>query len=114
MDLYKEYLKERSDVDLLIDPQGFVAFKCYQDRGEIFIVDLFVTREARGSHIYPQLMARLIDAHPWATHLTGTLFLDSQANANATLLAALKSGWKVVGATNNTIAIVREIKKCQD
>jgi len=111
MDLYREYLKERSNVGLIQKEGGFVAFKSYEERGEIFIVDLFVTKAARGSSVYPQLMSELISAHPWATHLTGTIFLESQDTASATLLSALKSGWVVVGANNNTIAILRKITR---
>lgn len=113
LDLYTEYVKERGDVEVIPDPEGrgFVAIKCYQDRGEIYIVDLFVKKEARGGNTYPLLVDEIIRQHPWASFLTGSIHLDSNATAQQTLLSALKSGWEVVRAEQNMLTILRKVRK---
>lgn len=111
LDLYTEYMKERSGVDVIVAPErnGFVAVKCYKDRGEVFIVDLFVKKEARGGNTYPLLVDEIIRQHPWASFLTGTIYLEDNATAQHTLLAALKSGWEVVRAEGGAVHILRKV-----
>jgi ribosomal protein S18 acetylase RimI-like enzyme len=60
MSLYKQYLKEREDLEVLENPYGFISFKFDEENKSCFIQDWYVKPEYRVKGVGHKL-ADLVD-----------------------------------------------------
>lgn len=59
MELYKQYLKEREDIDLIHTDDCFITYKVYEDNTAA-IIDIYSKPEVRGKQVMRGLVEDLI------------------------------------------------------
>ena len=59
MELYKQYLKEREDIDLIYTDECFITYKVYEDNTAA-IIDIYSSPEVRGKQVMKALVEKLI------------------------------------------------------
>ena len=59
MKLYKQYLKEREDIDLIYTDDCFITYKVYEDNTAA-IIDIYSSPEVRGKQVMKKLVEDII------------------------------------------------------
>lgn len=59
MELYKKYLKEREDIDLIYTDDCFITYKVYDDNTAA-IIDIYSEPEIRGRQVMKSMVEQLI------------------------------------------------------
>lgn len=59
MELYKQYLKEREDIDLIYTDDCFITYKVYDDNTAA-IIDIYSKPEVRGKQVMKGLVEDLL------------------------------------------------------
>ncbi|MBL7545620.1 MAG: GNAT family N-acetyltransferase [Bdellovibrionaceae bacterium] len=106
--LYSKYIKSRENADILEDEHSFVTYKI--SNGELIVLNLFVDKEARKNGFCRSLIVQLEDIarENSCKLMTGNIHLIDPG-ANETMQAALKIGFKLGTANQNTILIYKNI-----
>lgn len=106
--LYAKYHAERTGGSLLENEHGFIAYRIAGH--ECFIVDMFIAPEKRRTPLFKKMMGELeiFAKSSGGTLLTANIFLNDPGASN-TLIAALKSGFKVTGTGNGVLLITKDI-----
>lgn len=102
--LYAKYINERLGHEILENETGFIVYKV--NGKEVFIVDMYVRQGMRKNGLGSDLIKNLIGLATFheAEVITANIHLFD-VNANSTLMAALKTGFKVVRADQNILLI---------
>lgn len=102
--LYSKYIKERLGHEIIENDSGFIVFKV--NGKEVFIVDMYVRQGMRKNGLGSDLIKNLtgIATFHKAEVITANIHLFDK-NANNTLMAALKVGFKVIQADQNILLI---------
>ena len=106
--LYAKYLKERQDIDVLENKNGFITYKISGD--ECFIVDMCIDQEIRAlgnARLFINELEKIAKEKS-CKYISGNIHLWDKG-ANNTLIAALNIGFKVVKAEQGILVIVKEI-----
>lgn len=110
MNFYKEYISERLGQSLLETQAGFVAYKCQPP--ECFINEYFVTQAHRKDKLGAKdLLEKLeqIAINENCSFISGVVYIADPGSAR-TLKAAMKYGFKITSAQNNSCVIVKKVK----
>lgn len=59
MELYKQYLKEREDIDLIYTDECFITYKVYEDNTAA-IIDIYSSPKVRGKQVMKALVEKLL------------------------------------------------------
>ena len=59
MELYKQYLKEREDIDLIYTDDCFITYKVYEDNTAA-IIDIYSSPKVRGKQVMKGLVEKLL------------------------------------------------------
>lgn len=59
MELYKQYLKEREDIDLIYTDECFITYKVYNENTAA-IIDIYSKPEVRGKQVMKGLVEELV------------------------------------------------------
>lgn len=108
MELYREYIKERENSNLLVNENGWLSYKV--NGQECFIVDMFIKKESRGTGLLDKMISDLKDIAllSQCEIIVANIHLNDKG-ANHTLKAAFKLDFSVVRADHNIIVIVKQI-----
>ena len=60
MELYKQYLKERDEVELIHNDDCFITYKIY-DNNTAAIIDIYSRPEVRGQQVMKKFIEELIE-----------------------------------------------------
>lgn len=106
--VYAQYVKERSNADILEDESGFIVYTI--SNGECFIHEMSVRQVVRGQGYGKSLIADLekIAKENKCEAITANVHLWDKGAAN-TLTAAFKTGFELGRAENNTILIIKKL-----
>lgn len=106
--LYKLYVKERLDQEVIEMDHGFITYKINDN--EVFIQDMFVRDGYRKQHFGKTLVDRVeeIARENNKKYVTATI-LPSAGGATVSLLGALSIGFKLIGADKNCVIIGKEV-----
>jgi predicted GNAT family acetyltransferase len=104
MKLFESYIKEREGFELIQNEDSFVTYKIRD--GECFIGHIYVKDDVRQGGKAKLMVKRLIDiAKDNGCHaLVATIDLHV-GNPHNTLIAALKTGFKIYKANNDVLII---------
>ena len=111
--LYSKYIKEREGIDTVVheNGHGYATYKKLDD-GSYYLIDIFVEKEYRRSHIATQLSEQVkqIALADKATTMLGSVCLTTNG-VTESLKAVLGDGFKYSHASNNTLYFKKEIKE---
>lgn len=109
MSLYSQYLKERTNKQILETEQGFVTYQIFGK--ECYIEDIFVIPSLRKERVATKLADEVseIAKTQGCTHLTGSVCLTS-SNSTQSLKVLLGYGMTLLKSEINMIYFVKEIK----
>ena len=109
MDLYREYLKEKNNIELLVHEFGFLSYSLLPEGA--FLEDLFVIPKKRRQGVYKNLIAQFIKIARLKGYkrLIGRVGFECNQTANDTLKASLNFGWKVCKLTPEEVWIALDI-----
>ena len=107
MDLYKEYIKERENADIIIKGDGFLKYNIIN--GICLVADIFVREESRNI-LVTQMMREVTSI----AKESGCLLLEAHVHLNTnnpelSLKACLAFGFKPIEANLNIIYMTKEI-----
>lgn len=110
MSLYASYVQERTN-DVVIEEEHAFATYRYLDGGtSIYLVDIFVDRDHRKSHIATDLADRVarMGRNHGCTEMIGTVSLDAK-NATTSLKVLLAYGMELKSAGPGFIVLRKEL-----
>jgi len=109
MSLYSEYLLERTSIQIIETPQGFITFKFNSDNS-CYIEDLYVKPEFRRSHVASELADQVcvIARSKGCTKLLGSV-VPSAKNSTASMLILAAYGMKLSRSMNDFIVFEMEL-----
>lgn len=114
MELYKQYLKEREDIELIYNQSGFISYyeSAIQNNKCIHIEDLFVQKEMRGSGIGQYLGNKVeeIAIRNNINYLTCNIIKSTNGWQNALRLFKI-FGFEVKAEINDKIFLVKQLNK---
>lgn len=109
MEMYKKYIKERENSDLVEVAHGFATYR-HIEADTVYLVDIFVEEEYRQDGIGKTLSHEVakIAKELGATKLAGSICLG--ANGVTLLMAALiGDGFKFTHANGNMLYFIKDI-----
>jgi predicted GNAT superfamily acetyltransferase len=108
--LFANYLLEREGAKILENESGFLIYKITGE--ECFIKDLCVSKDVRQQSKCRDLIASLsgIAKQAGAKYLTGNIFIKDKGHM-VTLIAAHALGFKLVGANNDVLMILKDLEE---
>lgn len=109
MDLFKRYLLERENKQVIQNETGFIIYKLFEK--ECFIADMFILPENRSSQALSLFINELsgIAKKHGCVCLTANIHVADSANQK-TLRAAFKMGFTIFAANNNIIMISKDLE----
>lgn len=108
--MYKEYIKEREDADLVHDEKGFATFK-YMDDNSVYIIDIYVRKEYRKEGIASKYADMIVEQakERGCKFVLGTV--SENANNSETSKRVLEAyGMRYLKDYNDLKWYVKEIK----
>lgn len=109
MNLYKQYLKERTNTDIVESEFGFATYTITNK--DCYIEDIYIVKEKRKSYEASKLASKIqkIAIASNCTRLLGSV--DLKANSPTTSMKALLGfGFKVLSSTENFIWFIINLK----
>lgn len=106
--LYAQYIQEREGFEIIEDELGFATYIISGD--ECYIRDIYVLPEYRKINIassYSDQIAK-IAKEKGCKVLTGTVFPSAKGSTES-LMAVIKSGFKIANSTNEKIILIKEL-----
>jgi hypothetical protein len=113
MELFKEYLKERENKEVIENEYGFLIYKIFGKDKECFIADFYIRPAFRKTVVVGNFINELkkIGLEHGCETMTACLQV-SDAGHKRTLLAALKLGFNIISANNNSMVILKNLGGC--
>lgn len=105
---YGQYIKERENLDILENENGFFTYKI--NGNECYIKDIFILKDARRSGVATSMAEEIskIAKENGCTFLTGTC-VPSTNGATESLKAMFSYGFKVHSSQNDLIVLIKEL-----
>ena len=115
MDMYRQYLKERTDTELVTSDQGFATYTTtFSDGGyfDCYIEDIYVIPEARRGRAASRLADKimLIAKQQGCDRLLGSVDLNA-ANPTTNIKVLLGYGFEVFKSEENFIWFKKTIQE---
>lgn len=109
MSLFADYLRERTNTQIIEIPQGFCTYKFMEDN-TIYIEDIFTLPEFRRSNVASQLADQVCDIgrEKGCTHVIGSV-VPSAKNSTASISVLIAYGMKVDRSMNDFIVFKKEL-----
>ncbi len=109
MSLYKDYIKEREDKDIVESDDGFATFKIFPN-GECYLQDLYVVPSKRQSGLATELANKIVDIarERNCKTLVGSVCTDDQ-NATRNMKVFLAYGMRINKVMGNMIFLNKDI-----
>lgn len=106
--LYAKYISEREDAKIIENESGFLTYKIFNN--EILILNLFVDKDCRKKGICTNLIYELegIAKENRCDIISGYIQIND-IGCNSTLFTALKIGFKIGAANQQSILIYKKI-----
>jgi hypothetical protein len=108
MNLYKKYIKEKYDRDIINGNECFIEYKKYSD-GSLYIYTLFVSKEARDNGLGFGLEQILIEKEK-----PTMIFCDIDLTSNNAELALIqiikKAKYKIHESHSDKIILVKDLR----
>lgn len=110
MSLYSEYLKERTNDEILETHEGFATYRFLPDTKSVYIVDIYVIPEARKKGVAGELADKIMDIAitKGCKEMIGTV-VPSAKGATTSLKVLLGYGMTLKSATENLIIFRKEL-----
>lgn len=80
MELYKQYLKERDEVELVHNDNCFITYKLYEEDKSAAIIDIYSRPEVRGQQVMKKFVEDLIEEFKKKNIETVYGFTDERTN----------------------------------
>ena len=109
MSLYADYLKERTNDNILETEHGFATFR-YLNEKQVYIIDIYVIPQFREEGIAAR-MANAIGMEAKSvgcTEMIGTVNLGTN-NTKQSLIVLMKYGMDLLRAENNMIILKKDL-----
>lgn len=108
MSLYKDYLEERTDIEILEREDGFATYSISGE--ECYIRDIFVVKEKRNQHAAASMANEISDIaiSRGCKYLTGTVSPTAKGS-DVSLKVLMAYGMKLYSAQNNLIIFKKDI-----
>ncbi len=108
MKYYAQFIKDREGLDLLEFPEGFLTFKI--DGDECFVANLFIHPDFRGTQALFRFYEKLekIALEKNAKFISANIHINDHG-FNRSLKAALKLGFSLVQAQNNSVIVFKKL-----
>lgn len=111
MELYKKYIKERLNADIIYDDCGFLQYQIEKDI--CFINELYIDPKHRNQKKALEMVNLLVDILyaldvPKIKSIIATVFINTNGYERA-LYSALKYGFKICKLENNCIYLQKEL-----
>lgn len=109
MSLYKEYIKEREDKDIIESDSGFATYKIFNN-GECYLQDIYVVPNKRKSGLASEMADQVVDiAKENGCHtLLGSVCVDGN-EPTRNLKVFLNYGMQVQKIIGNMIFLTKNI-----
>ena len=113
--MFLEYLEEEEGKNTVnIEDKAFFSFTINPQTGEMFVPDLFIKREHRGTEMRNKVLKEVLNqaALNKAQFITGTVFMN-EANKdrfNKKLFFYERLGFKPVNILNNVVILQRNLE----
>jgi len=109
MKLYKQYLKERENIELIEDDHGFATYRKL-DNGDYYIIDIYIEPEFRRSGLARELSKKIKDIaiEDKATKLIGSVCISTN-NVTVSMAAVIGDGFKFTHANGNMLWFSKDI-----
>lgn len=108
MSLYADYLKERTSLEVIEEPYGFVTY--YLNGNECYLQDIYIIPSERKNHKARSLADRVseIAKEKGCTILVGSVSVLAK-NPEASLLVLISYGMKLHSLANDLIIFKKEL-----
>lgn len=108
MDLFKEYLKERENKEVIENEYGFIIYKLFDK--ECFIADFYIKPAFRNTIVLPNFIDQLakIAKSSECDHISAKLYIADNGHQK-TLMAAFKMGFNILSTNNDCIIIIKKL-----
>lgn len=110
MELYKEYVSEREGFEVLSDKDSFISYKLISPE-ELYIADMFIKKPLRKIGKGRELIEAVSDiAKGRGCKILSANVRLNDPGASNTMLGALMVGFRIFGANNQSIIIVKDLE----
>lgn len=109
MSLYADYLTQRTEDHIIENDMGFITWR-YMPNNQVYIVDLYVRPESRGSHVASDLADMVVSQakEKGCTELFGTV-VPRAKNSDISLKVLQAYGMSLHSANHEIIFMRKEI-----
>jgi GNAT superfamily N-acetyltransferase len=107
--LYKEYLKEREDKDIVESEKGFATFKTFEN-GECYLQDIYVVPSERKNGVATEMANKVVEIakERQCTLLVGSVCTEDQ-NATRNMKVFLAYGMEIYKNVGTMIFLKKKI-----
>jgi GNAT superfamily N-acetyltransferase len=105
MQRYANYIKEKCDAELIETDSGFITYSVNGDT--VHVHDAYVDADKRRQGASKDLVGRIIELEK-PKRLTSCLQLSAN-NVNETLITQLCFGFRLIGANDKELYLVKEL-----
>lgn len=111
MSLYKDYIKEREDKEIIESDEGFATYKIFNN-GECYLQDIYVIPEQRKSGLATQMADQVVEiAKENGCHtLVGSVCVDAN-HSTRNLKVFLSYGMQIHKVVGNMIFLSKYIQE---
>lgn len=108
MEMFKEYLKERENKEVIENEYGFLVYKIFDK--ECFLADFYIKPAFRKTFVVGDFVSQLevIAKDNGCECITAQIQIADKGH-KVTLSAAFKLGFNIVSSNNNAIIIMKEV-----